>query len=89
MVNVAVELELAVKDDSMVPDVRGGGQSGVVEREAEVLGGSGVGCGTDDDDVRFVTVQLEIVSLHPFFNFTVTVAECGVGGVGDGFGGDV
>ena len=30
VVNVAVELELAAKDDSKVPDVRGGGQSGVL-----------------------------------------------------------
>ena len=39
--------------------------------------------------IRFVTVQLEIVSLHPFFNFSEIVADFGVGGVGDGFGGDV
>ena len=51
MVDVVVKLKMAVKDYSKVLDVRGGGQSAVVEGEAEVLGCSGVGCGTNDDDV--------------------------------------
>ena len=63
-----------IENDAKIPDVWGGGQSAVVEVEAEVSGGSGEGCGTNDDDIRFVTVQLEVVSLQH---------------VGDGFGGDV
>ena len=53
------------------------------------MAGFSVGCGVNDDYVRFVTVQLKIVCLHPRFNFCETVAEGGVGGVGDGLGGDV
>ena len=56
LVDVSVKREFGVEDDSQVPDVRGGGQSGVVESEGEVLGGSGEGCGANDDYVRFVTV---------------------------------
>ena len=65
VVDVVVKLKLAVKNDSKVADVWGGRQSAVVKSEAEVVGGVVVGCGADDDNVRFITVQLKIVSLHP------------------------
>ena len=44
------------------------------------MAGFSAGCGVNDDYVRFVTVQLKIVCLHPIFNFCETVAEGGVGG---------
>jgi len=39
-----------------VADVWGGGQSGVIDGEAEVLSGFGEGFGTDHDHVRFFAV---------------------------------
>ena len=41
VVDVVFEGEVAVEDDSKVADVRGGGQSGVVDGEAEVVSGFG------------------------------------------------
>lgn len=50
MVDVTVQLQLAVKNDSKVMDVWGGRQSGVVKHEAEVLHSCRTGCGIHDDD---------------------------------------
>ena len=63
--DVVFEGEVAIKDDSKVADVWGRRQSGVVDGEAEVVGGVGEGFGANDDNVRFVTVEFEEVCLHP------------------------
>ena len=70
-------------------DVRGGGQSGVVNVDGQVVGGLGEGFRTDYDEVCFVTVEFEKVYLHPGFNITETVGEGGDCSRGDGGSGNV
>lgn len=54
-------------------DVCGGRQNVVVKSKAKILH-SGTGCGVyDDDDVRFFTVQFEIIFLHSCFYVNDTV----------------
>lgn len=38
--------------------------------------------------MQFIVVPFDIIVLHPIFDISETVSECGVGG-GDGFCGDV
>ena len=57
--DVFVEGEGLIKDDSKIPDVRGGGFWETINIEDEVLGGFGERFWTNDDDFRFVAVEFE------------------------------
>lgn len=65
MVDVVLEGEVAVQDNSEVAGVSGGGQSGVVNSKGEVVSSIGEGFGADDEHVGFVTVELEEIGVHP------------------------
>ena len=65
VVDVVLEGEVAVQDNSEVASVSGGRQSGVVNSESEVVSGFGEGFGADDEHVTFVTVELEEIRVHP------------------------
>ena len=65
VVDVVLEGEVAVQDNSEVVGVSGGSQSGVVNSESEVVRGFGEGLGADDEYVTFVTVELEEIRVHP------------------------
>lgn len=72
VVDGMVELQLAVKNYSKVSDVWGG-------RQCVVFKGVGLIMLMSD----FLLFQFEIVFLHPRFDVTDRVRECGVGGGGD------
>lgn len=60
----------------------------LVEGEVDILHSCSIinpGDRVNDEDMRFLTVQVEIVFLHPRFGVSETVGECGVSSVGDGF----
>ena len=59
LVDVGQEREGRVKEDSKVADLGGGGDSGAVNTEGEVVRGAGEGVGADDYYFRFVTVELQ------------------------------
>jgi len=65
-----------IKDDTKVTDVCRSRNRGAIDAEGEV----GVG---------FIAVEFEQVGLHPGFYICEAVADGGVGGGCDGFGGDI
>lgn len=57
---------IEVKNDTKVVDVRTG-EGNIAYCEIQVVGGCDEEFGADDEEVRFSTVVLEVVCLHPEF----------------------
>lgn len=62
---------------------------GFVDADGDVRGGFSEGFGTDDYEIRFVTVEFEEVVMHPGFYCVEAGGDGGQGGGGDGVGGNV
>ena len=89
VVDMGLVGEGGVHDDTKVADFIGGGDSGAVNVEGEMLSGAGEGIRTNDEDFGFIAVEFEEVVLHPGLNISQAGGESGVGGSSDGFGGEV
>lgn len=87
--DVMVKSEIGVEMDAKVADERGRSEVGVVERDGDVGDRFGEGLWTKDDDIRFVTVEFEVVVLHPGVYGVEAGGDCSQGVWGDGVSGDV